>query len=142
MVKANLIQNESGNFIMEFIVKSGEEKRNIFFPCNEHLNETVNNFINGSRERAQLVEKYFHSSVEFDSRTQVLHIVKNAGNTDEKKEKLKARRMVSILARHAQRAMLYGVYTELSKKEKHPRTIDRLLQKTQRFCYMLSFCVL
>lgn len=141
MLKANLIQNESGNFIMEFIVKCGEEKHTIVFPCNGQLNEIVNNFINTSRERAQLVEKYFQSSIEFDSRTQVLRIVKNAGNTDEKREK-KARRMVGILARHAQRAMLYGVYTEMSKKEKHPRTIDRLLQKTKRFCFMLPFCVL
>lgn len=131
---------------MSFTLNVKGETHTIVHPCPRDFNNSINSFINGSSKRKRVVMEFFKSSVKLDTIcNNVTNIVKNTQKTtddDNRKNQKKQKRMAGILARHAQRAMLYGVYIEQKKQENRQHRFQKQLAKAKRFCYMLPFCVL
>lgn len=142
MIQAEIVQNDNGAFIMNFTLKVNGETHTIVRPCPQDFNDSINNFINGSSVKKRIITEFFKSSIELDGfRNRVSNIVKHT-QEDSVKNARNRKRMVGILARHAQRAMLYGVYIEQKKQENRQHRFQKQLAKAKRFCYMLPFCVL
>lgn len=140
MIQAEIVQNNKGEFIMNFTMKVNDETHTIVHPCPQDFNDSINSFINGSSGRKRVITEFFKSSIELDSfRNRVSNIVKHT-QEDSVQNARNRKRAAGILARHAQRAMLYGVYIEQKKQENRQHRFQKQLAKVQRLCNILLFC--